>query len=70
MGSIDCMACLVALARGLPEGGTYVDTRGVTHATLRTQHLDFITCATRLDPNNPGRALIDLTRCRMAPNER
>jgi hypothetical protein len=31
--AIDCMACLVALARGWPENGAGKDRRGITHAT-------------------------------------
>lgn len=61
---IDCMACLVALTRGLSEGGTHVDTNGITHATLRSQHLDLFTCTIKPDPDHPGRILIDGFRWR------
>jgi hypothetical protein len=31
--TIDCIACLVALARGRPSNGTHTGVDGVTHAT-------------------------------------
>jgi hypothetical protein len=62
--TVDCMACLVALARGVPEGGTYIDKRGITHATLRSQHLDFLTCTVYPDPNHPGQIITHRSRWR------
>lgn len=32
--SVDCMACLVAVVRGLPSNGTWMAPGGVTHATF------------------------------------
>ncbi len=58
-GVIDCMACLVSIARGLPEGGTHTEN-DITHATMRTQsgHA-FLTCTVRQDPLTPGRVLVN-----------
>jgi hypothetical protein len=58
MDDVDCMACLVAMAKGLPEGGTHVDAGGVTHATMRAQHRTVLTCTVSIDPYNPGRGLM------------
>lgn len=52
--TVDCMACLVALARGVPEGGTHIDVHGITHATVRSQYLNFLTCTVKPDPDHPG----------------
>lgn len=49
---VDCMACLVALSKGLPKGGTHLDANGVTHATLRARYMAAITCTIRRDSRN------------------
>lgn len=67
---IDCMACLVSLGQGVPEGGVFVDKHGIAHATVRSQHLVFFACTVRLDPNNPGRLLIDWAHARGGRNDR
>lgn len=56
--TIDCMACLMALAKGQPEGGTHVDTDGITHATMRSQHRTVLTCTVSINPYNPGRGIL------------
>lgn len=33
--TVDCMACLVALAKGFTGNATYTDINGVTHTTLK-----------------------------------
>lgn len=55
---IDCMACLVALAKYFSAGGTHTDNSGITHATLRSQRGDILTCTIDLDPTNLGRGLL------------
>lgn len=70
MIDIDCMACLVALARGLPEGGAHVDRRGITHATMRSQHLDFLACSIEPDPDHPGQILTPRGRWRTTIDDR
>lgn len=67
---IDCMACLVSLAEGVPEGGSFKDCHGITHATIRMQYEYFLTCTVRPDPDDSRRALIDWARCRMVADER
>lgn len=68
--TVDCMACLVALARGLPGDGAFTDSKKITHATLRMQNLYFITCTIRPDPDRPGEALIDRFRTRTVQGDR
>lgn len=55
--TVDCMACLVAISRGLPEGGVYQDAGGVTHATMRSRHSTFITCTVCRDSRNSYRII-------------
>lgn len=33
--TVDCMACLVAMAKGEHSNSTYTDRHGITHATSR-----------------------------------
>lgn len=68
--TVDCMACLVALARGLPEGRTFVDERGIKHATLRGQHEYFVTCTVLQDFARPECFLIDWKRSQMVSYDR
>ncbi len=63
--TVDCMACLVAMAKGLPEGGTSVDASGVTHATIRGQYRAFLTCTVSINPNNSSRCL--MSNAKMVP---
>jgi hypothetical protein len=50
---IDCMACLVAMAKGLPEGGAHRGVDGVTHSTLRSMGRSAITCTVRRYGRDP-----------------
>lgn len=50
--TVDCMACLVALSRGVPAGGAHRGDDGITHATLRTQTRAALACTMRRDSRN------------------
>lgn len=57
---IDCMPCLVVMARGVPSYGVHQDTYGITHATtsMMSGH-NFLTCTVQPDPRRPGRVVAD-----------
>lgn len=54
------MACLVAMARGVPTYDVHQDVpSGITHATTSTMNgLKFLTCTVQPDPRRPGRILV------------
>lgn len=56
---IDCMTCLVAMARGVPSYDVHQDVpSGITHATTSTMSgHNFLTCTVQPDPRRPGRVL-------------
>ena len=50
--TVDCMACLVALARDWPTNGAGKDLHGVTHATFHCESYgewQALTCTFRKD---------------------
>lgn len=61
-GVIDCMACLVALSKGLPDGGAHRGNDGITHATLRSMGRAALACTMRRYSGDPTRWSAALAR--------
>lgn len=55
MDDVTCMTCLIRRADGLPAPGTYVDSSGVVHATVRWLHQAVLACSLVHDDYNGHR---------------